>query len=136
MYFSHSAPSLVVFWNCKSAFFSFFSTIDLEWGYFLAICQIELSNSVTLHIVKLQDFWSFDRVCLISHSGLLKKNKPNSTPNGILPTIHEIYTVATWHNLIVPQDMCFSSATISLQRHDNFLPFLLNILRHSCFLRA
>ena len=72
--------------GCNLEFFALFSSRDVEWGYFLAICRIELSNSATLHIVKLHDFWSFGRVCLISHSGLLKKNKPDSIPIGILPT--------------------------------------------------
>ena len=81
-----TSANLIIFWNCNSAFFALFSSRDVEWGYFLAICRIELSNSATLHIVKLHDFWSFGRVCLISHSGLLKKNKPDLIPIGILPT--------------------------------------------------
>ena len=84
--FYSTSANLIIFWNCNSAFFALFSSRDVEWGYFLAICRIELSNSATLHIVKLHDFWSFGRVCLISHSGLLKKNKPDSIPIGILPT--------------------------------------------------
>ena len=80
------------FLNCDSAFVVHNGCWIFEWGYFWLFAKL---SSVTLHIVKLQDFWSLGRVCLISHSGLLKKNKPNSIPNEILPTIYEIYTTGT-----------------------------------------
>ena len=94
MYFTQQNSFLVKVFYSTSAIFGYsailhfctFSSRDVEWGYFLAICRIEFFNSATLHIVKLHDFWSFGRVCLISHSGLLKKNKPDSIPIGILPT--------------------------------------------------
>ena len=100
IFIAHSAPYLVVFWNYSFLFVVLFSSRDVEWGYFLAICQIKLSNSETLHIVKLHDFWSFCRVCLISHSGLLRQNKPDSIPDGILPTFYEIQTGTNWKNAI------------------------------------
>ena len=54
----------------------------------LPCCEIHKLCVVISH-----DFWGYGRVCLFVHSGLaVAENKPNSIPNGILPTFWETHT--------------------------------------------